>query len=339
MRKIRSVVIGLGNIGLLYDFEENRPHPSTHSFAYDELDNYEFMCAIDSDESKMKYLKRLHNPPRYFRTLDEAYRSGILDKIHVVSICTPPETHLDILEELLKKRIGKIIFCEKPIVEKREEIADVRKLLAQYPDTKIIPNISRRWNKGLRRVSSEIANQTYGELKKIEVRYTRGIYNTGSHLFDILSMWTGRHISRVIALGKTDTSALPEETYSFYFEQEDGVTGYAEAIDDSDYYVFDIDLFLSEGKIEMRCSGDEMSYFRTGPHHLFEGYRELELDSREGALFEDSCMRNAMINITGIMNDAQKPYCDIEDAIYPITVASAIEKSFITGKFEEIRYE
>lgn len=336
MRAYRAAVIGLGKIGLLYDFEPLRAHPATHVFAYAESPQFDLVCAIDADVAKQEYLRRAPVETEFFPSLEAALEAHALDCVDVVSICTPPQFHYELLSRLIGGKIGRVIFCEKPLVSGREEAELLKKLVGSHPDVTVIPDISRRWNPGLRRVTQTIASGEYGTLEKILIRYTRGIYNTGAHLFDLLRMWTGEPIRRVITLGETHTTASPEKSFSFYFEQDSGITGYAEAVDDSRYYLFNMDLYLTGGKIEMRNSGDDILYYRVRPHHLFEGFRELEPVGHEGHLLADPCFRYAMENIGNFLQEEESPFCILEDALYPLYVAEALEKSYRTGKKEEV---
>ena len=338
MLRYKAAVIGLGNIGLLYDFEPQRPHPSTHVFAYENSPMFEFVCGIDGDELKRNVLSEVAPHSLFFLNLDEAARSGKLQNIDVISVCTPPSTHLDIIRKLIHLSIGKILFCEKPIVSNLEEAGILLSELNFHKDVVVIPNISRRWNRGINKVSEIIRSEKLGELKKIHIRYTRGIENTGAHLFDLLKMWTGQSIKRVHALSETHTSAFPEPSYSFYFELENGVSGYADAMDDSFYYLFEIDLYLSKGKIEMRNSGDDIIYYQVSSHHLFKGFKELVVDNSEDNLLQDACMKNAVDNIGNVLAGVERSKCSLQDAIYPLYIADKLKESFIDKCVKEVSY-
>lgn len=336
MRPYKAAVVGLGKIGLLYDFEPGRARPASHVLAYEDSPLFDLACAIDEDASRRDCLRRASVETAFFSSLDAALESGALEGVDVVSICTPPQSHYALLSRLIEKGTARVIFCEKPLVSGRREAALLRELTRAHPGVTLIPNISRRWSPGLRKAALAVSSGEYGAPQKIHVRYTRGIYNTGAHMFDLLRMWTGGSIRRVMALGETGTTAEPEKSFSFYFEQDGGVTGYAEAVDDRQYYLFDVELYLSEGKIEMRSCGDEVLYYRTKPHHLFEGYRELELVRHEKDLMADPCLRRAVENIGNFLQGEERPCCEMEDAIYPLFVAEALERSFETKKLEEV---
>ncbi len=338
MARYKAAVIGLGNIGMMYDLELQRPHPSTHVFAYEQSDAYQLVCGIDGDKDKREILKSVSLDSMFYLSLDKAIEDGAMAGIDAVSICTPPNTHLDLIIKLLIHRIGRIIFCEKPIVSNIDEIEKLKQEISNHKDVIIIPNISRRWNEGIRKVRTAIDGNMYGNLKKINIRYTRGIENTGSHLFDLLRMWTDSPIVRVQVLGVTATSASPEPSYNFYFELKNGTTGYAEAIDDNNYYMFDIDMYFTMGKIEMRNSGDDISYYTTKEHHLFNGFQELTLEHSDNGLLQDACIKNAIDNIEGVLNGTDTPFCTLEDAIYPLHIARKLRESYKNKRMEEIDY-
>ena len=335
MRTHKAAVVGLGNIGMMYDYEAQRPHPSTHAFAYQDSPYYELICGVDNSESKQKLFRELSQTARFYVSLDEAMESGTLNDAEVVSICTPPSSHVEIVKKLISSNIGKILFCEKPIVQNAHEAGEILDIL-RSSSTLVVPNISRRWNRGLRNIGDYLKSGKIGEVEKINVRYTRGIYNTGAHLFDLIHMWTGDKIASVSALSETKTSSYPEKSYNFYFETENGITGYAEAVNDYNYYLFEMDLYCTGGKVEMRNSGDDVNYYSTTSHHLFDGYKELKCEEQYSHLLEDSCIKNAINNIHNVMLGKEEPYCSVMDAIYPVLIAEALEKSYNSRRAVEV---
>ena len=339
MKQYQAAVIGLGRIGMLYDREEQRPHPSTHVYAYLENERTALACAVDTHRDRGEILRRISPGTRFYASYDEAIRSGALDDVDIISICTPPSEHFGLIRSIVERGFSGVIFCEKPLVSDAEETRMLGRLMADHPLPLLIPNISRRWNRKLKEVGNALTSGEYGSLERIDVRYTRGIYNTGAHLFDLLKMWTGERIRQVSVIGETDTSALPEKSYSFTFELQGGIPGVAQAFDDRRCYLFEIDLYCSAGKIEMRNSGDDVYYYGIQPHHLFEDFREFCLKRHEKGVLNDNCMRNAIRNICACLDGKESPACIIGDAIYPMYVASALEQSDETGRIRMVKDE
>ena len=332
----KAAVLGLGKIGLMYDFEPGRNSPSSHVLGYHLDKNFSLVMGADPELQREAYLREVAPETAYYT---EAREGLCRTQPDVISICTPPHLHLSQIKDIFETvRQPRLIFCEKPLAMNRAETLAVRDLCAKHPQTVLVPNISRRWSTGLRKVTEAWQTGEYGQLQKIHVRYTRGIYNTGVHLFDLLHMWTGQKIKNIQVLKKVSTSSEMENepSYAFFFEQKDGVYGYAEAVDDRQYYLFEIDLYGSRGKIEMRCSGDEVRYYRTTSHHLFAGFEELQIVREEQNILSESLLGRAVRNLAGVLAGVEQPACKINDAIYPLYVAEALERSYANGAEEKV---
>ena len=54
-------------------------------------------------------------------------------------------------------------------------------------------------------------------------------------------------------------------------------------------------------------------------------------------MLSDACIKNAVDNIAGVLSGEEKPNCQIYDAIYPLYIADALEKSYTTKTMEVIK--
>lgn len=333
--KYKAAVIGLGKIGFGYDLDSTYGGPLSHTFAYDNSEKFNLVAGADVNYD-IEFIFKSKFPESdfyidYIKMLNE-------HEIDVVSICTPPELHLNQIEKILEVKTLKVIFCEKPLVKNILEYKNLKEVL-KNKNCILIPNISRRFNVALCKVKDQIEIGTIGEIKKIHVKYTRGIHNTGAHLFDLLSWWVGK-ITKVQTILKVyTTSELENEnSYSFNFFIENKILGYAEAFDDREYYYFEIDFYGSNGKISFQNSGDSISVYNVGEHSMFPEHYELKLINKDDGLLSESCFKMAMNNIAEVLSNVSSPLCNIEDAAYPLYVAEALEKSYISKKWESVDY-
>ena len=335
MRCFNAAVIGLGQIGLTYDFDEKRIRPSSHVMAYWMNENIKLKAVMDIREDQKKKICKLGIETNFYTDIEKLLKENNLD---IVSICTPAKQHLENIIAVIKNSSVRIIFCEKPIVANLEEAAFLEQFIKEKSVT-IIPNISRRWNSGMEEIRCAIVNNVYGNLEKIHVRYTRGIYNTGAHIFDLLSIWCGK-IKDVEVFKKIyTTSELENEpSFTFAFNNEDGSHGFFEAFNDKNYYMFEIDLYFSKGKIEVRSSGDEVNYYGVKPHHLFSGFSELQEEKKRLNLLNDAALKNAVSNLVDVLEEKAEPKCVLQNAIYPLYIAKALEKSYQSKMVERVEY-
>lgn len=334
--KYRVAIIGLGKIGLLYDFEGGYGRPLSHTFAFVDNENFDVIAGVDKNVVISKKFLEVATSGKFYTEYEK-----MLDEmdIDVVSICTPPEYHLEQIRSILWKKAARVIFCEKPIVQNIKEYLELKKILKEA-DCILVPNISRRFSSGLNKVAEELKNGIIGKVQKIHVRYTRGIYNTGAHLFDLLSWWVGK-ISRVQTIAKISTSSEleGENSYTFNFTINADIVGYAEAFNDRQYYFFEVDIYGSEGKLCFQNSGDSVSIYKVAPHSIFPEHKELVILKKYEKILADSNFILAVENIKNILSEKGKPLCTLENAAYPLYVASAIEKSYKTKKWESVDYE
>ncbi len=329
MKKYQSAIIGLGNIGMEYDVT-SPTHPKSHTMAYILNNSFQLVCVMDVQPEKERTLHHFSPGTAFYMDIQCMFEEH--PNIDIVSICTPPQLHLDNLEYLIRHTSVPYIFCEKPLISSLDELPALKKLL-NVRNVMVVPNISRRWSPKIQEMKDKIVSGAYGVLQKVFVRYTRGIYNTGAHLFDLLR-WCGVDISEVHVIDKvyTTSEAEGEKTFSFTFHASNDIRGYAEAFDDTQYYCFDVAFYFSRGKVDFQCNGNDILYYSIGPHHLFPRFHELKLEMQAHNVLVDSCLTHAMEEWKEIIDGVRTPRCSWKDAIYPLRVAKALEKSYETGK-------
>lgn len=332
---LKAAVIGLGQIGLMYDFDSKRTLPSSHTIAYDMNPSIDLVCATDIREESREKLRQKTPYVEYYKNVECMLRKN--KNIDIISICTPPETHLELLKIILELSSPKVIFCEKPVVSSIDEVKYLYELI-KGRSLIFIPNLSRRWNEGIYNVYKFIDEKKYGDLQKINIRYTRGIYNTGSHIFDLIHWFAGKIKSVQVIEEVYSTSKIQQEpTFSFIFEMDNEIKGFAEGFNDEQYYLFEIDLYFSQGKIEIRNSANDVYYYKVAEHPLFSGFKSLHLEKHETNLLAQSNLKNTVEHIVRILDSTEQPICNIEDGIYPLYVADALLRSYQNnGSKEEV---
>lgn len=332
MKTYKAAIIGLGQIGLTYDLDPKRERPSSHTSAYNLHPHVDLVAAADVREEQGQILKAVSPETKFYSNMEELLRNHEPD---IISICTPPFNHLSAISNIIRSASNKIIFCEKPLVNSQNEANELRKQLRKSKCL-LIPNLSRRWNKGMQRVKENIMSGKYGQLQKIHIRYTRGIFNTGAHIFDLLHWWAGP-MDKVQVLKKVRTSSEKqnEATFTFNFNIGPNISGFAEAFDDAQYYLFEIDLYFSQGKIAIQNSGNSVFYYQVGQHPLFTEFQSLRLYHQEENLLAESNLANAVDNIIHVLDGSSQPACNVEDGLYPLYVAEALLRSYDNNGTQE----
>jgi predicted dehydrogenase len=321
----QAAVIGLGNIGLQFDIPR-KATPQSHTLAYHLNPDIDLVAAVGVRQEQGDRLAQIAPEARFYMDLTAMLNSHRLD---VISICTPQHIRLELLRTVFEHSDARIVFLEKPVATSIQE-AEAIAALAKLYDRTVVVNLSRRWSEGAARIREAVQSGRFGKLKKIHMRYTRGIYNTGSHMFDLVRYTTGS-IDQVRVLQQIPTNLDEREdwTYSFTFTLEGGaVTGYAEAFDDRDFLIFEIDWYLEQGKIEMLKSGDEIRFYEVEEHPVQKGLNHLVLsESETGMLSRSSNISNAVAHLVDILKNGTTPISTLEDGIYPLYAADALIRS------------
>lgn len=156
----RAGIIGCGRIGTEFI--------DCHARAYKENPNTELIMAIDADISKAIAASKAWKIPSIGSNACDVAAEGI----EIISICTPPEMHRKVLEEAIEfDYMAKAIYCEKPIATTLED-ADAMIKLCHERNIILQVNHQRRFGR-----------PTFF--------FSRGVLNTGTHVFDMLRMLFG----------------------------------------------------------------------------------------------------------------------------------------------------
>ena len=148
------------------------------------------------------------------RTIDEIAGS---DDVDAVAICTPTDTHADLIERFSK--LGKAIFCEKPI---DLDLARVRACLAVVEQTRatLMVGFNRRFDPDFMALKAAIDDGRIGDVEMITIvsrdpgappadyiKRSGGIFRDMTiHDFDVARWLLGEDVESVMAQGSVLTN-------------------------------------------------------------------------------------------------------------------------------------
>jgi predicted dehydrogenase len=263
----KTAVVGCGRIGSLFDFDKKNKIIRSHCGAYTNLQNTILTTICDIDLKKAKKAKEQWNIDSYYSDHIE-----MLDKedIDILSICTHPDSHEKIVNDAVNSGV-KAIFCEKPISYNMDSALKILEL-CKSNNIKLAINHSRRWDPYFINLKNEIINKKFGTLQHINFYYTRGIANTGSHLFDLLRYLFGEIISLNAISSIKEIKGDP--TISCTLEMENGLLCNLIGLDGRYYRIFDLEIFGSKSKISIDTS-KRAKLFSSTPSKRSSEFNEL----------------------------------------------------------------
>lgn len=178
---LNVLVIGLGNIGMLYDYQKDNV-TWTHVKAIKSDDRFNLVGGIDVDECNREIFSELTGRP-VFQSIEMAVDS-INTEIHIIVVACPTEFHLELYRKIKRvcNQIGcKMVLMEKPIAFNSDELNTFEQAAVTGP--KIMVNLFRLYQNQLNTCLQRMAQQ--GDCD-IHIIYSKGLVHNGIHFYSLL---------------------------------------------------------------------------------------------------------------------------------------------------------
>jgi predicted dehydrogenase len=189
----RALIIGCGNIGALYDIDNDQV--LTHAKAYAQHPAFS-LTVFDPDKTLQARIAAKYNA----LTMQEP-DEVTMKQFDCVSICSPTTTHAMWLKSAMQANV-KVILCEKPVSNQSEELAELEAVY-KTGHSAIMVNYIRRFQPAYLNLKNTITQLLQQEpLTNISIRYQRGFINNASHAFDLLQFL----FDKPVALQQVHTS-------------------------------------------------------------------------------------------------------------------------------------
>lgn len=206
-----------------------------HAQGFQKLDGCQLVACADIVEENAK---------EFAQTFDidsehvyEDYERMLADSSpDIVSVCTPPKTHADIVTGCANTGDVNAVHCEKPMAATWKECRQMVDVCNQR-DVQLTFNHQRRFADPFRKAKSILDDGRIGALRRIEVG-GHDLYDYGTHLFDLTGYLTDQEPIEW-ALGQVDYQN-PDVMYGLRLETqglgrwhyESGVDGFVSTGDD-----------------------------------------------------------------------------------------------------------
>jgi predicted dehydrogenase len=350
MKKIKVLVVGLGNMGL------------SHARAYQSIKGFEIVgLCTRGIETRADIKKEFPEVPRF---TDYAEALSAL-KPDAVSINTWPDTHADYAKLALKA--GCHIFIEKPLagtVAEAEEIvalatASGKKLVIGYilrvhPSWVKFVEVGKTLGKPLvmRMNLNQQSSGAQWDVHKHLMNSISPIVDCGVHYVDVMCQVTGAKPIRVHAVGARLTTEIDAHMYNYghlHVAFDDGSVGWYEAgwgpmMSETAFFVKDmigpkgsVSIAVTESETS---SSDVDSHTRTSAlrlHHATltpEGKfvtpdEIIRMDDEPG--HQELCDREQELFLSAIQHDHDMS-AHAEDAINSLRIVLAADESVRTGQ-------
>lgn len=269
-RVLRSAIIGCGQIAGGYD-ECLEPDDSvrTHAKAYQLQAATELVAVADQNDRRAHEFSVRWGAPAVYTDAAQMLAAVSPD---LVSICSPEETHADLLELCLDSPSIKAVWCEKPLTT---DVARSETIVQSYAERGplLVVNYQRRWDSHMKRIKSALQRGELGTIQKVVVFYTKGVCHNGSHAVDLLIDWLGLP-DEMIVFGSHVDFAADDPTVDARLLMGT-VPVYLIGADATEYSIFEIQILGTLGRVNVTHSGCQTEWFQRQSVPQMPGYREL----------------------------------------------------------------
>jgi len=266
MPKEKCLVVGLGNIGLGFDFDlDNTNFMLTHCAAIKEHDGFVLSGGVDPSSACRSNFEKKYMLPA-FSNIDDALNS-LNPTVGV--ICNPTEDHYSVLVRLLESPDLKVILCEKPL---SYDFSEAQKMveICEKKGVSIYVNYMRRADPNVIEIKRRIDCGEIAGPIKISAWYSKGILNNGSHLINLVSYWLGEYISHnVLSCERSWNGADPEPDVFIQFERGNLVLMSAW---EEFYTHLTAEVISPSGRLYYSNGGENIAFSQVTKDSLFDGY-------------------------------------------------------------------
>ena len=268
------VVVGLGQIGMASDLAlDPSLHVYTHARAFHQHPAFKLLAGVDGSARRRAEFTQAYGRPVY-ATVSEALRE--FDPA-VVAIAVPTEAHAAVLEEILTLRRPHAILCEKPLSYNHDEAVSIVGSCAQA-GSQLFVNYIRRADPAVREIKTRLdCGQIATPLKGV-AWYSKGLFNNGSHFFDLLLYWLGELLEFKLVQKRHSWGADPEPDFLATFA---GGQIYFLAAREEDYSYYTVEMVSPSGRLRYDLGGSRVLWQPAISSITSPGYSVLDQTEKE----------------------------------------------------------
>jgi predicted dehydrogenase len=319
MNKYKVAVIGLGNVGQLYDYKNSSKNIIlTHCKAISLHPSFELVAGVDIDENNCKNFREKFAKP-VFQSINELC---IKHKPDVFVIASPTKTHNEIFHEIINYSPDCIIL-EKPIATNAEEAFSMYEA-AKENNCMVLVNYSRRFNDSINNLKGIISGGQFGKILKGTVWYTKGIVENGTHFIDLLQYLLGDATNvEILNPGRYYNDVDPEPDICITFE--DSIIYFLSGKEEN-FCMGQFELVGENGLIFYRDDNPIKIYF-SEDDPVYDGYRVIKKQD-DIINFGDKEMWYLYDSLIEYLVNGNIPVSTIDTAIKTLYITEEIKENY-----------
>lgn len=268
MKKLRVGIVGTGRIAQGLDGPKDK-HILTMAHAITASKEFELGGFFDTNAAQTLQAEQKWSCATSSRNRAEWLKSGW----DVIYIATPDAYHATDLADALDQK-PRAIIVEKPLaLDETKGIALLQR--AKREGILVMVNYPRRWHSAIGALKDRIQNGEFGNPEMMTVTYSGGFAHNGVHLMDIFRHWFGAdwEITKSSTTGSLLTAIL---------QSPKGNLDLTLMSSPSSHYTFELQIYMSKGKIALTDAPEKLTLSPVAPHPLYTAYPVLKSSEEIG---------------------------------------------------------
>lgn len=265
----KVLIVGLGQIGMGYDLElEPDTVVLTHARAFSTYPGFRLVGGVDPLRHRCELFEK-HYGCYSSTDLTTALGQTAPD---VVVIASPTQQHGAVLRAVLEQSRPRLILCEKPLSFDLDEARSMT-VDCKAHDCLLYVNYVRRSEPGALEVKRRLMEGLIGTPVKGVAWYSKGLFNNGSHFFNLLEFWLGGMKGfKIIEPGRLWDGVDPEPDVQVTFDH--GTVNFLAAREEC-FSHHEIELVAQNGRLRYEQGGGKISWQAAVVDTTVEGYTVL----------------------------------------------------------------
>ncbi len=273
MRRLRALLVGLGQIGCGYDadlpfaFDQPRSSPQTlsHARALACHPGFELIGGVDPSAAARSRFSALYSRPAFADLLAwQAARTGADPDLVVIAVA--PQLQPALVEALLSLVVPRLLLLEKPVADSLENARALERICARQPYLAVAVNYIRRYLPAVQAWQHRLQSHQLGGLLHGQITYGKGLLSNGSHFVNLAEAWLGSLIpGRILQAGSACFGFDREASLELQAGAHAGAPVLVRSVGGAGLRAGELDLWFEGGRLCWRNDGKFIAHWGVHP--------------------------------------------------------------------------
>ncbi len=302
MIKKNIVFFGAGNI--VTGYQKNLKN--CHLNSVDTNKDFNILGVVDSNKQNAKIFSDYSGSAIY-----EMADLISLD-IDIIAICTPTNTHYQLINEILEMGIKpKCFFCEKPFTD---SLRNAEKIILnlELNNIGLIVGYQRSFLSDFKKIFNGHKNKEYGSLLNADIKYSKGLLNNGSHALDLLfCLFEDIKLER---FGNSFNDYSDSDLSSEVFFKNKGRSISLTPLNEKSFSIFEVDIIFEKKRFRFTDNCFSLEEYSLEPDRNYPGYYSINSKG-----YSKTNMENSLAEMWSEINFmlSKRNYFNRERVLFP----------------------